>query len=358
MHLHKTKIQLPGRKPATPKTKSAAADDSAAAFSCANNNDRPVFLFCRDKLRRFADLLQEIFDHIKALIRGGTLSKTAEDFALMTADRAQQLRQEFLAALDQVGENAKQGEQNKSGTKYSVKGLTKGKVGRYNSNGIRLDEQTYAMVKSALMRKNAATGKPLNRFVYVYAADQFFICENKDTEEYDNFNVLKRLNPETDYDEIAFFEGGLKNGAFIDDAKISDFINRIDTGRRYRSKRSQNTDDSSQRGSSATGVDRLRIENRGELDEFGSARSGARDRRGDDIDERVKHSLGITAASEADKSLTAKVTALEQINRDLERQVKDYRLQAQAGGARQVAKFDRCQCFPPLYLDKRISRML
>ena len=77
-----------------------------------------------------------------------------------------------------------------------------------------------------------------------------------------------------------------------------------------------------------------------------------------DIDERVKHSLGIDAASDAEKSLAAKVTALEQINRDLERQVKDYRLQAQAGGARQVAKFDRCQCFPPLYLDKRISRML
>ncbi|MBQ5969631.1 MAG: hypothetical protein IJL52_05895 [Clostridia bacterium] len=72
-------------------------------------------------IKKMADLLQDLFDHIKALIRGGTLSKTAEDFALMEADRAQMLRQEFLAALDAMKENAQKGTVAESGAKFSIK---------------------------------------------------------------------------------------------------------------------------------------------------------------------------------------------------------------------------------------------
>ncbi len=64
-------------------------------------------------------------------IRGGTLSKTAENFALMTADRAQQLWQEFLAALDQVGENVKQGAK-EGGRKFALKDIEKFIEEQYN----------------------------------------------------------------------------------------------------------------------------------------------------------------------------------------------------------------------------------
>ena len=71
-------------------------------------------------LKKFAELLQDVFDHIKALIRGGRLSKTAEDFALMQAERAQDIRQRFLEALDKAGENAR-GETKTGTAKNSIK---------------------------------------------------------------------------------------------------------------------------------------------------------------------------------------------------------------------------------------------
>ena len=71
-------------------------------------------------IRKMADLLQELFDHIMALIRGGKLSKTAEDFAQMEADRAQMLRQDFLAALDVMRVNAEQGTVDGSGQSFPL----------------------------------------------------------------------------------------------------------------------------------------------------------------------------------------------------------------------------------------------
>ncbi|MBQ5969630.1 MAG: hypothetical protein IJL52_05890 [Clostridia bacterium] len=67
-----------------------------------------------------------------------------------------------------------------------------------------------------------------------------------------------------------------------------------------------------------------------------------------DIDEKVKHSLGITAVSEADKSLAQRNTELEDIARDLENQVRDLRRQLGAGGVQHVVDVRRVkQAAPP-----------
>ena len=67
-----------------------------------------------------------------------------------------------------------------------------------------------------------------------------------------------------------------------------------------------------------------------------------------EIDRKVKHSLGIAAATDTEKSLAARVTELESVNRDLERQVKDYRMQMKAGGVQHVTDIRKVkQAAPP-----------
>ncbi len=200
---------------------------------------------------------------------------------------------------------------------------------------------TYAMVSSAVMAKNTAHGKPLQTIVGVYAADQYFICLNNNQQEYGNFVVLEKLNPENELDreKIIFFERGMKDGTYNGNKEVHGIVNTNDKAANHRSGRGKDHYTSSERGQANTDVARLRTGDSRRSNQLGFVDESVDDSSRGEIDERVKHSLGITAVSEAEKSLAAKVTALEQINRDLERQVKDYRMQAQAGDARHRCHF-------------------
>lgn len=120
-----------------------------------------------------ADLLQDLFDHIMALIRGGTLSKTAADFARMEADRAQMLRQDFLAALDVMRENAEKGTVAESGAKYSIIPCVVANDGTVYENVVRLDTDLFKGLKPRNW------GKRLRTFVYDNLAGKQFTAFNE-----------------------------------------------------------------------------------------------------------------------------------------------------------------------------------
>ncbi|MBR3553147.1 MAG: hypothetical protein IKN72_07140 [Clostridia bacterium] len=301
-------------------------------------------------IKKMADLLQDLFDHIKALIRGGTLSKTAADFARMEADNAQMLRQEFLAALDTMKANAEKGEQNKSGTKNSVKELTGSKSKRYNKS-VYDEFATNAMQWRFHPDTQLGDTKVLyrpksNRSVVLIATE-------------DGCRVLKGRVTSKEIRSIseAYYERLNERAQSVD--RGNDEIGTVRNNRQERynpsgelngeRRGSEGIDnvypDGAEHGSNAE-QDTVRInqeghrivESRERMVDSGGIRTDGLTDTDAEIDRKVKHSLGIAAATDTEKSLAARVTELESVNRDLERQVKDYRLQMKAGG---WSDFDR-----------------
>ena len=72
-------------------------------------------------LQRIADILKDIIDAIKETIRTGELSSIAKDAARMQADKASEIRQMFLEALDEAAENYKKGQASQGEVKNSIK---------------------------------------------------------------------------------------------------------------------------------------------------------------------------------------------------------------------------------------------
>ena len=58
-------------------------------------------------LQKVHDWILEIIDYIKDIIEGGTLSVTAEEFAKTEKQKAEEIRQQFLKALESAGKNYK-----------------------------------------------------------------------------------------------------------------------------------------------------------------------------------------------------------------------------------------------------------
>ena len=330
-------------------------------------------------IRKMADLLQDLFDHIKALIRGGTLSKTAEDFALMEADRAQLLRQEFLAALDTMKQNAEKGTKESSGAKFAIKypKFTEAEIetnvrtladmdvvyqvpaerlkntGRrptdiykeyFNSWGNNVYSERFgdiAMVSSSA-KSNLGHGTTPQKIAATEAIPT--VIE-------DGQVVFSDVKPGTDVDRIVIAapitigEEHYYMGVMLQRDKTNQRLYMHDvTLEKETSGESQATLNKTgaldpegrffmkmllQNAINVKYEMRRTKENNLQISEK-DAQTAA------DIDRKVKHSLGIAAATDTEKSLASRVTELESVNRDLERQVKDYRLQMKAGGVQHV----------------------
>lgn len=99
--------------------------------------------------------------------------------------------------------------------------LTREVLAGYNYKGIKVSEQEYSMVSSALMRKNANAGK-LKPFVGLFAHDYYYICINHD---WGDFTIVKKLNPEIDQELIDYSIGVLRNEeVFTDDIRSLGFF--------------------------------------------------------------------------------------------------------------------------------------
>lgn len=72
-------------------------------------------------LLRIADILKDIIDAIKETIRTGHLSPIAKEAAQMQEDKASEIRQMFLEALDEAAENYKKGQASQGEVKNSIK---------------------------------------------------------------------------------------------------------------------------------------------------------------------------------------------------------------------------------------------
>ncbi len=275
----------------------------------------------------------------------------------MTADRAQMLRQEFLAALDQVGENAKQGTKEGSG-KFALQDLDKYSQKEYNDWGwVRVNDVLTETEYTHLMDQFAREEKLGDQYLKTPEGERLILVGNTPA-NYDHLVFIKGtyrhpiitrvVGVWSDFDRLVrghYLEGarlyaeekGAAGLSTLEDHAGKELFARY-TREDYRTYRELRRGRNRER-EQESGRNHQTQQDGGRSIGEDSPTAGDRD-----IDERVKHSLGIDAVTDAEKSLAAKVTALEQINRDLERQVKDYRLQAQTGGAKHVTDLRRVRC--------------
>ncbi len=89
-----------------------------------------------------------------------------------------------------------------------------------------LSKQEYAMVSKAIANKNAGIkNSELQSVDYVFAADNFYMYENKSVGE---FVVIDKLNPETESEKINILVGAVNNGIYSNTDGRS-FIRRADS---------------------------------------------------------------------------------------------------------------------------------
>lgn len=112
--------------------------------------------------------------------------------------------------------------------------LTREVLAGYNYNGIRVSEQEYAMVRAALIRKNASAGK-LKPIVGVFAHDYYYICINHD---WGDFTIVERLSPDADQELIDYSIEVLRNEeVFTDDQRDVSFLKDFQRRRSNRRRR-------------------------------------------------------------------------------------------------------------------------
>ncbi len=240
-------------------------------------------------IQRIIDMLKRIIDTIKQVITNGELSYVAEEFAGMQADKAHEIRQQFLKVLDGAAENYKNQTQSvKTGAIKDSRKLTGNANKMYNKDGFKMSGREIAMLDSAVIKKNANNGK-LNNIIGVYSNNFYYVVSNSDWGVY---TVKQRLNPEVDYKKIEILERAFKNGKY--NSKNGNISGSVESVLRLRSDRQGRIDmhfADAENGAAGAENDRLHSKSQ-KGNEFGTVGKSNGDFKGG-----VKYSLKPTNSS-------------------------------------------------------------
>ena len=352
-----------------------STEDGAKQFlSWLNDESKVETNEKKSIIRKMADLLQELFDHIMALIRGGKLSKTAEDFAQMEADRAQMLRQDFLAALDVMRANAEKGTTAENGAKYSIDQNFKKVFDEWDKTStgfafrvgttsevlrsLGVDERNIfwdaSKIKKIMQKHPAMTGDVIKQVPNILEHPILVMRSLTNNSRLTLFGEVYDANNSPVLAVLELNPTG-KTGNALNILKVASAYGK-DTNPQRLIDRSEilYVDPNKKRTRNWLTVNRLQLplpsssygfSNTIKPQSTGNVKQNNAQTSGNNAQTATStqgsHSLGIEAVSEAEKSLAARNTELEQVTRDLEHQLKDLKRQLGAGGVQHVVDVRR-----------------
>lgn len=198
------------------------------------------------------------------------------------------------------------------GVKYSLK--QKGNANKiYNKDGFKMTGREIAMLDSAVMKKNVDLNFS-DRVISVYSNNYFYVCENYDSGFY---NVVSRLDPETQFDKIKAAKELMRNETF----KVREYSDIYDKNnakgwgdRRRHGNYSAIDDEYRQESKKSSGL----YVGKTEHNQLGNSPKST-----GNLEGKGKYSLGVTDLEKQNKSLLSQNKEYERIIADLKRQLKN-----------------------------------
>ncbi len=194
-------------------------------------------LYESSQSKKYESTLREISDAlVKEYPRSGQISSYKE-FAKTLKEGTTKQKEEQKGKLPLPGTyDTAKGDDIQRSTKRDAEEhlLTREVLAGYNYRGLVVSEREYAMVRAALMRKNADLNR-LKPIVGVFAHDFYYICVNH---AWGDFTIIYKTSPEIEQDLIEFSIEVLNDEeSFTDDEGSVGFLEDFQKRRSNRRRR-------------------------------------------------------------------------------------------------------------------------